>query len=163
MRRLISGLLLAAFLAAPAALAHHAGESYAARDVVVSHAWTHENAPSAHANAVFLTIVNDGDQPDRLTGVTGDFFSHAEIQAPVLDDAGVLRTQTIASLEIAPGQSLTLQPGGVQIQLIGLQSSHFPGDHFDLTLQFEKAGALTVEVEVEPLRRDDAEEPDSNV
>ncbi|WP_366556275.1 copper chaperone PCu(A)C [Aquibaculum sediminis] len=163
MRRLISGVLLAAFLAAPAALAHHAGESYAARDVVVSHAWTHENAPSAHANAVFLTIVNDGDEPDRLTGVTGDFFSHAEIQVPVLDDAGVLHTRTVTSLEIAPGQSLTLQPGGVQIQLIGLQSTHFPGDHFDLTLRFENAGAITVEVEVEPLRRDDQDDPDSNV
>ena len=149
MRRVLGAAVIAGVLVTTPLLAHHAGETFQAGALVVSHVWTHENAPAAHANAVYLTVANDGTEPDRLIAVEGDFFESAELQAPVLGEDGTLRTTSLSSIEIAAGQSLTFQPGGVQIVLVGLQDSFFEGDHFHLSLVFEKAGTLEVEVEVE--------------
>lgn len=154
MRRLVGIALAASLLAAAPSSAHYAGETFQAGSLVVSHVWAHENPPSSHANAVYLTVVNDGLEADRLMGVEGDFFHSAEFQAPVVDEDGVLRTKSLSAIEIGPGQSLTFQPGGVQILLVGLQTSFFEGDHFHLSLLFERAGRLEVEVEVEGLQHD---------
>lgn len=149
MRRLFGAAVIAGALATSPLLAHHAGEAFQAGAVVVSHIWTHVNTPAAHANAVYLTVANNGTEADRLIAVEGDFFESAELQAPVVGEDGALRTTSLSSVEIAPGQSLTFQPGGVQIILVGLQESFFEGDHFHLSLVFEQAGSLEVEVEVE--------------
>lgn len=151
MRRFFGALALVGLLAGSPALAHHDGDTFFAGDMIVGHAWAHENAAMAHANAVYLTLTNDGDEADRLIGIEGDFFASAEIQAPVLGEDGVLRTVTVPAVEIAPGQSLTFQPGGIQIVLVGLQQTFFDGDHFHLTLVFDKGGRIEIEVDVEDL------------
>lgn len=154
MRRLLGVAVVAGLLAGSPGLAHHAGEAFEAGFLVVSHVWTHENAPAAHANAVYLTVSNEGAEADHLIAVEGDFFEAAELQAPVVSDDGALKTTSLSSIKIAPGQSLTLQPGGVQIVLLGLQNTFFAGDHFHLALVFEKAGRVEVEVEVEGFGHD---------
>lgn len=161
MHRFLGITALLVLLMGTPAIAHHDGETFAARDLVVSHAWAHENARMAHANAVYLTVTNEGAEADRLIAVEGKFFTRAEIQAPLLGEDGVLRTQRVPAVELAPGQSLTFQPGGIQIVLIDLQHTYFAGDHFDLSLVFEKAGTVPVEVEVEDLehKEGDGDEP----
>ena len=141
----------AMLLVAGSGLAHHAGDATRESALVLSHAWTYENAAMADSGAVYLTIENTGDEPDRLIGAAVDFAHGALFQAPVLGADGVLRTATIAAIEIAPGQKLTLQPGGIHIVLTGLQRQHAPGSHFDLDLTFEKAGTIEIDVEVEPV------------
>ena len=161
MRRLLGAAVVAGLLAGSPGLAHHAGEAFHAGSLVVSHVWTHENAPAAHANAVYLTVANDGAEADRLIAVEGDFFEAAEMQAPVVSEDGTLKTTSLSSIEIAPSQSLTFQPGGVQIVLLGLEDTFFAGDHFHLVLVFEKAGRLEVEVEVEGHGHDHDHETES--
>jgi len=149
MRRFLGAVVVAGLLSVAPAFAHHGGESFHRGSLVVNHLWAHENVRVAHANAVYLTITNEGTEPDRLIAIEGDFFTSAELQAPVLDEDGALKTASLTAIEIAPGQSLTFQPGGVQILLVGLQQTFLKGDHFHLVLVFEKAGRLEVEVEVE--------------
>ena len=108
MRRLVGIALAASLLAAAPSSAHHAGETFQAGSLVVSHVWAHENPPSSHANAVYLTVVNDGLEADRLMGVEGDFFHSAEFQAPVVDEDAQDRFGNRDRL----GQSLPFQPGG---------------------------------------------------
>jgi periplasmic copper chaperone A len=157
MKARLLGLTLAAGLASSAA-AHHAGEVVSASDLQVSHAWTFEVAAMAHAVDVYLTIDNEGDAPDRLIAASVDFAAEVEIQAPVVED-GVLKTATVQAVEIAPGQTLTFQPGGVHLVLQSVQRTFEHGQHFDLLLTFERAGAIEVEVEIEePGHEDDHEE-----
>jgi periplasmic copper chaperone A len=155
MKARLFGLLLAAGLTS-SALAHHAGERTTAGDLSVSHAWTVEVAALAHAVDVYLTIENQGETPDRLIAAAVDFADEVEIQAPVLED-GVLKTATVRAVEIAPGQTLTFQPGGVHLVLQSVQRSFAHGQHFDLTLTFERAGAIEVEVEIEEPDHEDEE------
>jgi periplasmic copper chaperone A len=64
----------------------------------------------------------------------------------------------VQAVEIAPGQTLTFQPGGVHLVLQSVQRAFEHGQHFDLALTFEKAGTVEVEVEIEELEHEDEHE-----
>lgn len=153
MKARILGIALAAGLAT-SALAHHGGEVVAAGDLLVSHGWTYEVADAAHAVDVYLTIDNQGDSPDRLVAASVTFADAVEIQAPVLE-SGVLKTATVKAVEIAPGQVLTFQPGGLHLVLQSVHRSFVHGQHFDLALTFEKAGPVEIEIEIEESDHED--------
>ena len=61
----------------------------------------------------------------------------------------VMKMRPIAGLDIPAGQSVSLQPGGEHIMLMGLHQPLREGQSFPLTLDFEKAGPRTVSVTVE--------------
>jgi len=142
-----------AIMTATVAMAHHAGEAFPVGDLVVSHAWTYETADTGHATKVYLTIQNNGDRADRLVEASADFAPLVNLQAQAIGSDGTLAVRDLAAIEIAPGQSLTLQPGAVWLQLEGLQTSFAHGQFFHLDLTFEHAGSVEIDVVVE-----DAEE-----
>jgi hypothetical protein len=151
MRKLLfSSALLSLGLAGPA-VAHHAGEISQLSKLVISHAWMHENAEMAHSTSVFLTIDNQGTKADKLIGAEVDFADGAVFQAQTVDADGVLAVQDISGINIDPDQVLTLKPGVVWIELESVHRTFEHGDHFDLTLTFEKAGIIEVEVQIEPI------------
>jgi copper(I)-binding protein len=78
-----------------------------------------------------------------------DFTQPAIFQAPVLAADGTLVVRDMDAIQIAPGQSLTLQPGSIRLVLNDVQRRLEGGEHFDLVLEFETAGPATVEVEIE--------------
>lgn len=131
------------------AWAHHVGEMWQTGDIVVSHGWTYENARMGHAMNVYVTIENQGDAPERLLTAAAAFADHIHLQAQTLTADGALAISEVPAIQINPGQVLTLQPGAAWIELESVQQTFEHGDHFDLTLTFENAGALTIEIEVE--------------
>ena len=149
MRKPLSVCTLAAALLAPPALAHHAGERLQAGDVAVSHAWMRPNAAMAHAGAVYLTLENTGDAPDRLVAAEAAFATGVVFVAPVIDDGGVLTEREVEAIRVLPGQTLTLGPGGPHLVFQGLQRRFAAGEHVDVTLTFERGGEVAIEVEVE--------------
>ena len=100
-----------------------AGEATAAMDTMQN---SMQNMSGVNS-AVYLTIVNNTAQADRLTGAA---------------------TDAAAAVEIAAGESVSLAPGGLHIMLIGLQRNLIAGEKLDLTLTFEKAGQVSVEAEI---------------
>ena len=51
-------------------------------------------------------------------------------------------------VEIAPGKTVKFAPGGLHVMLIGLKQPLKNGDHFPLTLHFQKSGEAQLQVEV---------------
>jgi copper(I)-binding protein len=53
-------------------------------------------------------------------------------------------------LDVAPGQTVAVQPGegGLHVMLMHMTRALKAGDHFPLTLTFEKGGAVTAEATV---------------
>lgn len=153
---LLSSALLSLGLAGPVA-AHHAGEIAKAGEVVVSHAWMHENAGTAHSTSVYLTIDNQGAEADKLIGAEVDFADEAIFQAQTVSAEGTLEIRDVSGIGVEPDQVLTLKPGVVWIELESVQRTFEHGEHFDMTLTFEKAGRVEVEVEIEPLDEHDHE------
>lgn len=141
LRILISGLVLALVLGLTglsAATAHDATPA-------ASPAASPGASPVAMSTgAVFLTITNDGDEPDRL--IAGETVAAKTVEIhEVADVSGVMTMRPLMDgLEIPAGESVELKPGGYHIMLIGLTGDLMPGKSFDLTLTFEQAGEITV-------------------
>lgn len=51
-------------------------------------------------------------------------------------------------IEVGPGESIALEPGGLHVMLMGLQSPLDEGGAFELMLTFSDGGEVTVPVTV---------------
>jgi hypothetical protein len=60
-----------------------------------------------------------------------------------------MRMAPIDAVDVPAGGSAMLEPGGKHVMLIGLQKELATGDTFELTLNFEKSGSQTIQVEVQ--------------
>lgn len=162
MKKLLTALVAAFLLAVPASIvtpakAHHDGDTFQAGDIIVSHLWTHATSATSDAIEVYMTILNTGNEADELIAATTRFTGTGKLQATTFQD-GALRVVEAPTLELAPAQAVSFQPGGITLVLPGVQRDLREGDHFHMTLEFAQAGAVTVDVQVEgPLEADDAD------
>lgn len=146
MRRLILELTAAIGLTVAAAIsvvhAAHAG------DVMVSDAFARASAtPVAKTGAVYFTIRNDGSTPDQLTGVRTDAAEMAMLHETV-EENGVVSMRHIEALPVAPKETVALSPKKMHVMLMGLKAPLKKGAHLSITVSFEKAGDVTVDVPV---------------
>ena len=95
----------------------------------------------------FLTLRNAGAQPDRLVGASSPAARAVEIHATTRQ-GDIMRMQPVQAVEIPAGGSVALQPGGLHIMLVGLGKAAQPGTSLPLTLVFEQAGPVAVQVPV---------------
>lgn len=99
--------------------------------------------------AVFLMIENSGADADRLIGGSTDVAEVVEIHE-IVDNNGVMEMRPLTDgLEIPAGETVTLQPGGYHVMLIGLKQDLTAGSTYELTLTFEKAGDVKLQVPVQ--------------
>jgi len=98
--------------------------------------------------AVFMRLVNDGPEADRLLGGRTAVAEVVEIHETVLEN-DVMKMQMLPEgLEIPAGGEVVLAPSSYHVMLIGIADDLEPGERFSIDLEFEKAGTMTVEVEV---------------
>ena len=71
-----------------------------------------------------------------------------EIHETTMDGDVMHMQQVSGGIEIPANGQVELKPGGLHVMLIGLTRDLNPGETFPVTLQFENAGAVTVEAEV---------------
>jgi periplasmic copper chaperone A len=96
----------------------------------------------------FMTITNGSGQADRLVSAQSPAAGTVEIHE-TYDDNGVMRMRPVpGGFEIPAGGKLELKPGGKHIMLIGLTAALEAGQEIELTLNFEKAGAITLKAPV---------------
>jgi len=119
-----------------------------ASDVIVVKPYARASATSAaKAGAVYMTIMNHGPGADRLIAVAADVSKTAHLHESV-DEDGVASMRAVDALDIGPHSELQLAPGGLHVMLFDLKQPLKQGAHFNLTLTFEKAGPVVVEVPV---------------
>jgi copper(I)-binding protein len=102
----------------------------------------------AGTGAVFMLLVNEGSEADRLIGGKTDVAKVVEIHETVMEN-DVMKMQMLSGgLEIPAKGEVLLKPGSYHVMLIGMQRDLKPGDTFTLELEFERSGTLTLEPEV---------------
>ncbi|MCS6845850.1 MAG: copper chaperone PCu(A)C [Caldilineales bacterium] len=99
-------------------------------------------------SAVYMKLVNRGAQADRLISAKADVCQTVELHETVMQGDVMRMQQVQGGIEVPANGSVELKPGGLHVMLIGLTKDLNPGDKFPVTLQFEKAGAITVQAEV---------------
>lgn len=114
-------------------------------DVMVMEPFARASMPNG---AVFMKLMNNGGQDDALVSAQSNVAQAVELHQSKIDENGVMKMSPVPNIPIPAGGSATLEPGGLHVMLMGLNQELSVGDTFSLTLNFEKSGAKTVEVEV---------------
>ncbi len=98
--------------------------------------------------AVYMKLTNNGPSDDALIAAKTEVAKTVELHETTMGEGDMMQMRPVINIPIPAGGSVTLQPGGLHVMLIGLQKKLAPGDKISLTLTFEKAPPLTVEAEV---------------
>ncbi len=147
LRRTLMLAALAATAIAVPAVAH----DYKVGALEISHPWTRATPPSAKAGGGFLVIENKGTTPDRLVSAQSNAAQKVEIHEMKMD-GNVMRMRELAGgLEIPPGGTVTLKPGGLHIMFMELKAPFAKDAKVPVTLVFEKAGKIDVDFSVEAM------------
>jgi len=128
-----------------------AGVGFAAADPITVHdPYARSSSPVARTGAVFMLIENAGATEDRLIGAETPAADRAELHTHVEAAGGVMRMVKIEDgLAVPAGGSHRLARGGDHVMLMGLTAPLADGDTVLLTLIFERAGEITVDVPVD--------------
>lgn len=117
-------------------------------DLVISHPWSRATASNQKVGAVFLEVQTKTGRPDRLIGATTPDAESVEIHDHIRS-GDVMRMRRIEGVDIPAEGSAVLKPGGKHLMLIGLKLPLFEETVFPMTLIFEEAGSVEIEVIVE--------------
>jgi periplasmic copper chaperone A len=118
-------------------------------DLVITQAWSRATPGGAKVAGGYLTIENKGSAPDRLIGGSAAVAGKFEVHEMKMDEGVMTMRPLDKGLEIAPGKSVKLAPGGYHLMLMDLKQPLKQGEQVAVTLQFEKAGAVQLSLEVE--------------
>jgi len=102
----------------------------------------------AGTGAVFMRLRNGGRTADRLIGGQTAVAEAVEVHETIMENEVMKMRMLQDGLEVPAGSDVLLEPGSYHIMLIGMRRSLGVGDRFELELEFEVSGRLTVEAEV---------------
>lgn len=112
--------------------------------------------PGAPTGAAFMGLMNQSSQDDRLIAVSSEVADRVELHTHLQDANGVMRMVEVEDgIAIAAGETHMLQRGGDHVMFMGLNRDLAQGDVISVTLTFEKAGDMTVEIPVDLERKPD--------
>jgi hypothetical protein len=122
---------------------------YKVGDLEIAHPWTRATPKGAKVAVGYLRITNKGTASDRLVAATFALSPRAELHETVRV-GGTARMRPLKSgLEIKPGATVELKPGGHHIMFMELTKPLERGQRIKGALTFEKAGTIEVEFSVE--------------
>lgn len=141
LNRLFAGCLLS--LASLAAHAH----DFKLGAITIGHPYARATAAGQPAGGGFLKLDNGG-AADRLLSASADVSKLVELHVMKME-GDVMQMRQVDAIDLPAGKTVELKPGGLHIMFIGLKAPLKKGESFPLKLRFEKAGEVTVQVNVE--------------
>ena len=149
-RKIATGLValsvFAGLIAAPAR-----AEEVKAGDLVITQAWSRATPNGAKIGSGYFTIENKGTTADRLIRGSGDIAAKVEVHEMAMKNGVMTMRPLDNGLTIEPGKTVKLAPGGLHLMMFDLKSPLKQGDKVPVTLEFEKAGKVTLSLDVEGL------------
>ncbi|WP_371920127.1 copper chaperone PCu(A)C [Pseudomonas sp. F(2018)] len=139
----LAPFVLLALLGNPA-VAH----DYSVGELHIDHPWSRALPPTAPNGAAYFVVHNKGTAGDRLLGASTPLAATAELHTHVhLGD--VMKMQKVDSVGVPANGEARFEPSSNHVMLFGLKQPLVAGERFPLTLEFEKAGKVEVEVAIE--------------
>ena len=139
--RSLSLIAAAALLASPAW-----AQGYKLGSLEIDQPWTRATAPTAKAGGGYVTITNKGTTPDRLVAARSAASAKVEIHEMKMDGNVMRMRELDKGLEIPPGATVTLKPGGYHIMFMGQEGPVAKDGKGPVDLGVEKAGSIDVEL-----------------
>ncbi len=128
-----------------------------AGDFMIMDSYIRTSGPTAKTGAAFMQIANHGTETDTLVGATSDVAKRVELHTHTETGDGIMKMHEIeGGVPIEPGGMHVLKRGGDHVMFMGLTRLLATGDVVTVTLIFEKAGEVTLEIPVD-LEREPSE------
>ena len=144
-----NGLILAAALALVAGPS--LAQDYKLGSIEIDHPWARATPKGATVGAGYMTITNKGAEAVRLMGGSVPFARRLEVHSMAME-GGVMKMREVKDgLEIKPGETVQLKPGGYHVMFVDLKQPLAQGDRVKVTLDFAQAGTIDVDYPVESI------------
>jgi periplasmic copper chaperone A len=138
-------LVLLAVAFAPLAVMAH---SHKVKGLEIVHPWTFAASGTGGAARVSMTIKNTSGAPERLLRASSPVAAKVELREAA-DAGATLSSKPLPAVPIPAGHEVDLTIKGAHVLLTGVKKRLDAHGTFKLTLVFEKAGSVVVDVMVE--------------
>lgn len=118
---------------------------YVLGEIEVKKPWSRPLPAVSVNGAAYMTLMNSGKATDKLISISTRAAREAELHKHI-SEGGMVKMRPVGAIAVTPGEPLVMRPGGLHIMLIGLTEPLVEGQSFPLTLTFERAGSIAVEV-----------------
>jgi len=141
-------LFLGLVLLVPSWLVPVHAHEYKVGELHIGHPYARSTPPGAKAGGAYLSIDNKGKAADKLLRASSPRAGSVELHTMSME-GNIMRMRQVPAIEVAPGTVVKLAPGGLHVMLQDLKQSLSKGDRFPMTLVFERAGEVKVDIVVE--------------
>ena len=129
-----------ALLAGPAVAA-----DYKIGSLDITQPWARATPKGASTGAAYMTVTNTGSTAARLSCASTTAAATCQIHEMAMNN-GVMRMRPVeGGLQVKPGQTVTLKPGGYHIMLEGLKDPLKAGEKVEATLTSSDGASVKVE------------------
>jgi copper(I)-binding protein len=125
--------------------------------ITIEQPWARATPPGAKVGGGYMTITNTGTEPETLIGASSSIAGEVQVHEMSMNNGVMVMRPLPDGLEIKPGETVTLAPGGYHLMLMQLKGPLKKGEQVAATLDFAKAGAVEVTLSVAGIG---AKEPD---
>ena len=115
--------------------------------IIVSHGWVQEAPPSAEVLAGYMDLQNQSSQAQILLGARSADFKSVMLHQTV-SKGGMAHMNHTPQIEIKPGSTLQLTPGGYHLMLMSPKKVLRQGDQVEVLLEFQGGLVLPVKLKV---------------
>ena len=137
---IFTGLALAA---AATAWAH----DFSVGQIKIAHPYARATLAGQSTGGGYLKLDNAGAD-DKLLSASAEVSGSVELHSMSME-GDVMRMRQVDGVALPAGKTVELKPGGLHIMFVGLKTPLKAGDSFPMKLKFQKAGEVTVTVNVE--------------
>ena len=118
---------------------------YDVGSIHISQPWARATPKGAASAAAYMTVTNNGKTLDRVNCVSSDASAECQIHSMTMDNGVMVMRPVEGGLEIKPGETVTLKPGGLHVMLVNLKHPLEQGSTVKATLKFDAAGSVDVD------------------
>ena len=116
--------------------------------VRIDDAWARATPPGAKIGAGYMKI--SSSVADRLIGAASPAAARVELHVTT-KQGDVMRMREVKAYDIPAGGRFALEPGGAHLMLVDLKAPLKEGMKVPMTLRFERAGEVKLELRVRAL------------
>jgi copper(I)-binding protein len=133
-------------------------------DLSVTDPWSRQPAAGQPNAAVYMIVSNPTGTDITILNVSSPVTERVELHESVTNDNGTVRMQRITAGVIVPaGGAVSFEPGGAHVMMRDIDSTTYPTDNVEVTLETDRGDSITFNAEVRTLDGTPAasEQPDS--
>lgn len=127
-------------------------ETVSAGELELTAGFTKAMLPGQPVGGGFITITNKGGEDDKLVSATSDKAGEVQLHEMAMEGDVMKMRQLTDGIAIPAGETVELKPGGLHLMFFKVSEPFKEGETVNVTLTFEKAGAVDVALPVGPAR-----------